>query len=491
MRWPDDFLNHVVCGNCLDIMKHMPDNCVDTVITDPPYGLSFMGKDWDHGIPGVRFWCEILRVAKPGAICLAFGGTRTYHRLVCVIEDAGWEIRDCIQWIYGSGFPKSLDISKAIDRQRNDYTLHVTKWVNAAVKRSGRTYAEILHYFGFNEGSGQIGHWTALSQGAQPVVPNWEQWQQLKSLLGFSDEMDVEVWQLNGRKGKPSDNWDKREMIGEKASGLSGGTGNTVGKFTDSRNERGLIDITAPYTDAAKLWDGWGTALKPAYEPICVAMKPLDGTFAQNAVKHGVAGLNIDGGRVPTNGETPQGSGKGSKHSRFGQVASSHGNDGNITPPQGRWPANVIHDGSEEVVGRFPMTQSGKMIAGQRRKASQSKGGYHDNFPDEATAIDTYGDNGSAARFFYCAKASKAERGENNNHPTVKPLALIQYLCRLTATPTGGIILDPFLGSGTTAVAAKELGRQFIGIEIEEESCRIAETRLQARELFAAEANSA
>lgn len=350
MNWPGH-INEVICGNCLDVMKGMPDACIDTVITDPPYGLKFMGKDWDHSVPGTRFWSEILRVAKPGAICLAFGGTRTYHRLVCAIEDAGWEIRDCIMWVYGSGFPKSLNISKAIDKA-------------AVAKR------EIIE-----------------------TIP---------------------------------DKW--------------AGKGNMLCRA--NQKQAADVNITAPSTDAAKLWDGWGTALKPACEIICVAMKSLDGTFAQNALKHGVAGLNINGGRVPTSDTLHPGSGQigyGSKHNKhepFTEYQQS---------PAGRWPNNVIYDGSEEVVRLFPVTK-----------------------------------DGSAARFFYCAKASRKERGENNTHPTIKPLVLMEYLCRLTATPIGGIVLDPFLGSGTTAIAAIRSGRDFIGIDVNPHSCRIAEQRLAA-----------
>lgn len=394
MRWPKDFLNQVVCGDCLEVMRNMPDNCVDTVITDPPYGLKFMGKDWDHGVPGVRFWAEILRVAKPGAMCLAFGGTRTYHRLVCAIEDAGWQIRDCIMWIYGSGFPKSLDISKAIDKA-------------VAAKR------ECLH-----------------------------------------------ETSRTGRRRNPGS---------EKYGGGDG--------IPEAINY-----ATAPATEAARLWDGWGTAFKPAHEPICVAMKPLDGTFANNALKHGVAGLNIDGGRIELAGIQQHWS-KYKPSAKIGYGGAEGDRGGEAYNPQGRWPANVIHDGSDEVVRLFPCSVNGS--GGIKRSMHQAEKGNTFKYSNDFETISNYGDNGSAARFFYCAKASKSERGENNNHPTVKPLALMQYLCRLTATPTGGIVLDPFLGSGTTIIAAKELRRDFIGIEIEQESCAIAETRLHGRELFA------
>ena len=203
----------IVCGDNLDVMRGMDECSVDTIITDPPYGLKFMGKSWDHGVPGVPYWAECLRVAKPGAMLLAFGGTRTHHRLMCAIEDAGWEIRDCIMWVYGSGFPKSHAIGKAIDKA-------------AGAER------EVV--------------------GSKVGLP------------GYSDTRESDE------------------------SGYGGG-------WKDPKAE---CAITAPATDASKLWHGWGTALKPAYEPIILAMKPLDGTFAQNALKWGVAGLWIDGGRV-------------------------------------------------------------------------------------------------------------------------------------------------------------------------------------------------
>lgn len=388
MGSPD--FHKIIHGNCLDVMKDMPDSCIDTVITDPPYGLKFMGKDWDRGIPGVRFWSEMLRVAKPGALCLAFGGTRTYHRLVCAIEDAGWEIRDCIMWIYGSGFPKSYDIAQSIEK----------KITTGRARRADRD-------------------------------------------LG----------------GRSRNRW----------------SGDAEGRMISDTG--GKLPFT---TDTAKLWNGWGTALKPAYEPICVAMKPLDGTFAQNALKHGVAGLNIDGGRVKAGVDhIKNATRKGGKRSGF--MVSELKAEAHL---QGRWPANVIHDGSEEVVGLFPVTKGGKGPSVTKNQANdgtvaKDKQYYHETMK--------YGDNGSAARFFYTAKASKRERGENNNHPTVKPLALMEYLCRLTATPTEGVVLDPFLGSGTTAVAAKRSGRDFIGIDIDPGYCRIAENRLNPKDTEASE----
>ncbi len=308
-------------------------NSVDAIVTDPPYGLSFMGKDWDRGVPGVAFWEAALRVMKPGAFLLSFGGTRTFHRLICAIEDAGFEIRDCMMWLYGSGFPKS-------------HNLH-----------------------------------------------------------------------------------------GE--------------------------------------YEGWGTALKPAWEPIIVARKPLEGTVAQNVQKWGCGAMNIDGSRIGTD-------------RRFNDPASSLGNGINMSGGRaqdidghfvtGRWPANVILD---EEAGAMLDGQSGVLksgdLTGQKTKSS---------FLADVSKGDPQfwkGDSGGASRFFYCAKASKRERGEENNHPTVKPLLLLSYLAKLV-TPSNGLILDPFIGSGSTAVAAIQNGFRFIGIEKEPKYAEIARARIEATE---------
>lgn len=375
----------VVCDKVLRV------NSVDSVICDPPYGLKFMGKDWDHGIPGVPFWSRIMRVCKPGAILLAFGGTRTYHRLACAIEDAGWEIRDCVLWLYGSGFPKSANISKNIDK----------------------------------------------AAGAE------------------------------------------REVVGKSAR-HGGGSNDKYAQDSWTRENAATMGmtITAPATEAAKIWDGWGTSLKPAHENILVAMKPLDGTYAENAIKHGVAGINVDGCRIGTTTKRN----KGGHQNRAGWVGGEvkYDTGEGVTAEvlnHGRWPANVIHDGSDEVLAGFPETKSGNLNAGHKRGSgvtSYDGGG-------GIIRKDYGGDSGSAARFFYCAKSSKKERGTDNYHPTVKPLALMEYLCKLTMTPTGGIVLDPFMGSGSTGVACANVGRRFIGIENDTEHgyFEIAEQRIR------------
>jgi site-specific DNA-methyltransferase (adenine-specific) len=326
-------------------MAEMGAESVDAIVCDPPYGLAFMGKEWDHGVPGAAFWREALRVAKPGAHLLAFGGSRTYHRLACAVEDAGWDIRDQILWLYGTGFPKSLDVGKAID------------------KAAGAVRKVV---------------------GANPT---------------YRDSQDA-----------PS-----------------------------AYNLQRCKDLTAPSTDAAKRWHGFGTALKPAHEPIVLARKPLTGTVAANVCEHGTGALNIDGCRVGSDILPERVVGQ-SKLGTFERGVM-------VTPERvGRWPANIIFD--EEAAAML----------------------------DEQT--------GGASRFFYCAKAGKKERGEGNVHPTVKPLALMRYLLRLV-TPPRGLVLDPFAGSGTTVLAAVDEGFDCIGIEKEPEYAKIAAARLLAHQVDA------
>jgi site-specific DNA-methyltransferase (adenine-specific) len=301
------------------MLKTLPDGSVDAVVTDPPYGLSFMGKKWDYDVPSVEVWAECLRVLKPGGHLLAFAGTRTQHRMAVRIEDAGFEIRDMIAYVYGSGFPKSLDVSKAIDK----------------------------------------------AAGAEREV-------------------------VGQRK--------KLQSYGADVNDVYGG----------GPDKGGVQLITAPATPAAQQWAGWGTALKPALEPITVARKPLIGTVASNVLEHGTGAINVDGCRVDVE----------------------------------RWPANLLHDGSEEVDRLMP---------------------------------------GGEARFFYTAKASKDDRDDGNTHPTVKPTDLMRYLCRLVTQP-GGTVLDPFMGSGSTGKAAVLEGFKFIGIERDPSYFEIAKARIGAVE---------
>jgi site-specific DNA-methyltransferase (adenine-specific) len=388
----------ILQGSCLERLREMEENSVDSIVTDPPYELGFMGKAWDStGIAySVSMWRECLRVLKPGGHLLSFGGSRTYHRMACAIEDAGFEIRDQIMWLYGSGFPKSMDVSKAIDK----------------------------------------------AAGAE------------REVVGVAAGM-----------GKQNPEWN----------------GTAQGRAENSFKPE--YSLTAPSTDAAKQWSGWGTALKPAHEPICVARKPLIGTVAANVQQHGTGALNIDGCRVELNGDY-----KCKANGRPSQTGLDDNYDpANANRPDtvGRWPANVIHDGSEEVVSLFPQTSSGTGAV-KRVSAAENEGNRGSALGAESRPAGTemicYGDSGSAARFFYCAKTSKSERGLGNIHPTVKPLVLMRYLCRIV-TPPGGVVLDPFTGSGTTGIAAMREGFGFIGIELKPEYASIANARLLAEVL--------
>lgn len=425
-------------GDNLEVLPMLEANSMDTCVTDPPYGLGFMGKDWDRRVPGKRYWFNVFRVMKPGAMLLAFGGTRTWHRLACAIEDAGFEIMDTLLWLHGQGLPKSLDISKAIDKA-------------AGAERTQEVWVDRYHDGGARQNLGYSNR-----EGAVKITP--------------------------------------------------GHNGNMA---------------SLPATSAAAEWDGWGTALKPAWEPIVVAMKPLDGSYARNALKWGVAGLNIEGARIPTGAERvevnrwdggahPFGGGAGKPYTK----AIENG---------GRWPANVILDSE---AARLLDVQSGITSDRARVINHEVASGFISGGEGGCETV-AYGDEGGASRFFqrcdwdeddvrfcYCPKAGRKERDmgldgvaarerdpfpvtshgvENgvvtnerhnrplrNFHPTVKPLALMRYLVRMTKTPTGGTVLDLFAGTGTTGMAAKLEGRGFVGIEIDADTCEIARLRMEA-----------
>ena len=412
-------------GDCLDILRTLPDASVDSVVTDPPYGLEFMGKEWD-GADGFRRslnpndagrdsafgresrtspeyragstfqqWCEewareCLRVLKPGGHLLAFGGTRTWHRLACAVEDVGFEVRDSIAWLYGSGFPKSLDVSKAIDK----------------------------------------------AAGAE------------------------------------------REIVGQYASpeGTSG-CSNHIDRIGTSTRIGGLPDITAPATPDAERWQGFGTALKPAFEPVVVARKPLIGTVAGNVLAHGTGALNIDGCRI---GTEPAFTARRGGVSIGGLMNDTEGE--RITSGgAGRWPANVVLDESQaDALDRQSGTSQSRI--GKPRGAANGEGW------GMTTTGAEYDDRGGASRFFYVAKAPKRERPRTDDgtaHPTVKPLALMRWLVRLV-TPPGGVVLEPFAGSGTTVEACILERFRCVAIEREADYLPLIEARI-ARQLDAKE----
>jgi len=445
----------------------LPDNSVDAIVTDPPYGLGkepdaismlrdwmetghhevkgkgFMGKEWDAFVPQPVQWRECFRVLKPGGHILAFAGTRTQDLTTLGLRLAGFEIRDMVAWVYGSGFPKSLDVSKALDKMA----------------------------------------------GAERVP--------------------------TGRPKPRHEGFANRESMSSVQSlkGTLGGDGGFARPWMDDPDKvEAYHQETAPATDAAKQWDGWGTALKPALEPITLARKPLEGTVAANVLKWHTGGINVDGCRVEHNENLAVERDIKELDTRdqgWGFKAVSRGN-------QGRWPANLIHDGSDEVVSLFPVTSSGTIAPHHQRSTDGGNGNTHGEMSGVLGA--SFGNSGSAARFFYCAKTSKSDRNDGcdelpdsilamsnqakaevargnspsgnelgvnnakilkNNHPTVKPTELMRYLCRLI-TPPNGTILDPFMGSGSTGRAAAKEGFIFIGIERDPSYFAIAQARINA-----------
>lgn len=416
-------------GDCLDVLASLAENSVDSIVSDPPYGLSFMGRKWDYDVPSVDIWRECLRVLKPGGHLLAFAGTRTQHRMCVNIEDAGFEIRDMIAWVYGSGFPKSMDISKALDRRDAKEKQEMrrerfTQWVRS----TGVTARQINEATGTSMG----GHYTDVT--SQPLIMTREHLEQCRHLLG-----DVPEWVEREAdiRSVESQNFKARQVIGsDSRTANSSWLGTQDGKA--SKWGIGEWDVTAPATPEAQQWEGWGTALKPALEPITVARKPFKGTVAQNVLEHGTGGINVDGCRVGTEGGTAR-AGRATEANDSGWT-NMRGH-GIATLNAGRWPANLIHDGSEEVTELF----------------------------------------GDAQRFFYVPKCSKKDR-DGSTHPTMKPTDLMAYLCRLV-TPPGGIVLDPFMGSGSTGKAAMREGFGFIGIEREAEYFAIAQQRVKPNAL--------
>jgi len=603
-------------GDCLEVMRTLDENSVDTCITDPPYELGFMGKRWDSS--GVAFqvatWEAVYRVLKPGALLLAFGGTRTYHRMVCAIEDAGFEIRDTIAWVYGSGFPKSLDIGKGIDKQagvereRLGYSIRIgdKKPYPKNTSENGNNYI-------IGDSNGGYQTTKPITAPSTPEAQLWNGWgtalkpaweiicvaskpehtfQERGIIVESLNRLEGRLWSLLPASiAEKNFGLSRKEYEGacgsaqwsadEKQRTLEGLLGqmdmsqlesaaitslNTVSLWKSILAEAlSLLNTCTTETESSLITDlkilsyslsqltlqdiikaltyqrgqpsnaltvgnlfyavktklnytqelsaqenvtsrGNQKDLRPELTPIVVAMKPIDGTFVNNALTWGVAGLWIDGGRISANEHEPN-----ARDSKGGKAGTSWFtgdiDNGEWNGNQGRFPANFIHDGSDEVLAAFPNVKTGgnycKTDCGDsmfgKRKVN--------------TVMNTDNSNGSASRFFYCAKASRSERnaglegmeehrihtfqtgngasgkpssisaGRNtvyqNNHPTVKPISLMRYLVRLTSTPTGGVVIDPFMGSGTTGCACAMEGRDFIGIEREQDYIEIAEKRIE------------
>jgi DNA modification methylase len=488
-------------GSNLDVLPTLPDNSVDSIVTDPPYELGFMGKSWDNsGIAySVELWTECMRVLKPGGHLLAFGGSRTWHRLAVAIEDAGFEMRDSIAWLYGSGFPKSMDVSKAIDKSdaseaRRKRDLEFTAWM----RKSGLTSKQIDEITDTNMG----GHY--LTAASQPTVATAELFDKLRPYL---PEVPEFIEQMVAERTIESENYKKREVIGSKTAGM--GSGKSFGMLqaegVNSQAEK-EIDITAPATPEAQKWQGWGTALKPAFEPVVVARKPLIGTVAANVLAYGTGGLNIDASRIAGKLE---GDPNRFANTDGGSFVASLEKESPVVRSEGRWPANIILDPytAELLDEQSGQSKSTTHNRGNGKEATQTFGAYG----DDLEKVRGIADSGGASRFFYVAKASKKDRNEGleeleevrtgamqatadgsmltgsgnertttraNFHPTVKPTALMEYLIKLV-TPEGGTVLDPFTGSGSTGKAALLNGYQFIGIELTDEYLPIIEGRLK------------
>ena len=508
-------MHTIIHGDCLEELKKLDDNSVDAVVTDPPYGLSntkpqqvadvlkawvtgdtvsvpakrggFMGADWDSFVPPPAVWEECMRVLKPGGHMAVFAGARTQDLMGLSIRLAGFEIRDTLGWIYGSGFPKSMDISKAIDKKRDDLepVRVICRYLRAAMDMKGFKSRDLAP--DFNCHSRLVDHWAARDTDSQPTLPKWGQWLRLKELLDLPDDMDAEVWRLNGRKGTPGEAWEQREVIGQ------------VEEWTDRTNyamtsRDGLLRSKEGATAEAREWSGWGTALKPAIEPIILARKPLDGTVANNVLAHGVGGLNIDACRVGMSdadreaAKVPQPVQHNDGRAVY-QMGTGEGRNGaTFEPaPAGRFPANVLLD---EHAAKEMDKQSGVLTSGGGNKGPRSSSWFTSNSPNVDDVRNP--DSGGASRFFpvfkYQAKAPKKERpvieredGTKVQHPTVKPLALLDWLVTLI-TPEGGTILDPFAGTGTTLQAAINKGFRPIGIEQDADYIQLIHQRLEGGE---------
>lgn len=475
----------VVNADCIEFMRGLPDNSVDAIVTDPPYGMSstpdaaevlkhwlagddyvhrgggFMGKDWDSFVPGPSVWREAFRILKPGGHLVAFASSRTYDLMSMAIRLGGFEVRDQLQWIYGSGFPKSMAVDKAIDRQRfdRDQILAVTGWFREARDAVGLDNKTIDLYMGTN---GMAGHWT--SQASQPRVPTLEQVPALLALLGLEmasvpEEIGRLIVELNGLKGQPAEAWFMRQVVGKLK------TRDTSKSRPGMPNEPSIdhvVDVTAPATPEAKKWEGWGTALKPAHEPIVLARKKPEGTIADNVRKWGVGGINIDGCRVSSTEDIKN-------HARSAEAAKSKGTFGDSSAQVthktagqklGRFPSNVVHDGSDEAT-------EGMGAAARyfyHPKATRAdRDQYLDHLQPLSGGDATDRADGSAGTNNPRAGAGRTG-GMRNPHPTVKPSELMRWLCRMI-TPPGGLVLDPFTGSGSTGVAAVREGFNFIGCD--------------------------
>lgn len=484
--------DRIIRGDCKEELPALPEDSIDAIVTDPPAGIAFMGKEWDKDRGGRKVWItwmtdiasECLRVIKPGGHALVWALPRTSHWTGMAWEEAGWEPRDKIAHVFGSGFPKSLSIDKAIDRLngRNLQYPDFGAYLRERRLALGLSMSEIDRKMGTNTA---YSWWEGRLSGVQ--LPIKENYLILKDILNLDDRFDELIERIEA----------ERNVIGN--AGYTAPT--ELYQIGESKEgTRANIDITAPATSLAKQWAGFGTALKPAHEDWWLFRKPLDGrTIAENIIKWGVGGLNIDGCRVGFASQDDEKESKNkNQHRDFGSGQRDnmiYGKDSNERTnynAPGRFPANLIlsypehSPGKDSVLRMFPQSS----ITGKRTAESKAAKVEGTNWLSDNHESQEYADSGSTARFFqhcliteedlppliYQAKASRAERN-GSTHPTMKPLALMRYLCRLI-TPPGGIILDPFAGSGTTGLAAIQEGFHYILIEQSEEYCEIATRRI-------------
>jgi DNA modification methylase len=520
----DRFLNGGVIlhrGDSRDVIKTIADYSIDSIVTDPPYALvsivkrfgksgsappleyeeyahkganpykrassGFMGKQWDTGEtafdPG--FWAECLRVLKPGGHVVVFGGTRTYHRLACAIEDAGFEVRDMLSWLYGTGFAKSHNLKRnpicECDDGEQTAKCDLRSMRNADVSTSFDDVVErreVLQSGLSQQGASQLGAERAESKTGNGEQSSLEGWELYRTRQGLSNGIEARSFESEKERIRSralvdsgADAWPSIEDRRGSTSHQSQQNGQSSGESADIFKPSGALDGRALSGCGAcprcgklkKEFEGFGSALKPACEPICFARKPLIGTVAQNVLQHGTGAINVDGCRITTtDGYAENRVMQGGDHFSIGSASLTRGTT--FEPNQsGRWPANVLHDGSEEVVAAFPESNdshvSGSII---NARASIGYGGSDAEFRTVCHAGE-----GSAARFFFSAKANADDR-LGSKHPTVKPVDLMQWLCRLV-TPKGGTILDPFAGTGTTGEAAFREGFNAVLIESEPE----------------------
>ena len=474
----------IMHGDCFEELKKLPDHSVDSVVTDPPYGLSkepdirevlekwltgedyehrgggFMGKSWDSFVPGPAIWREVYRVLKPGGHALVFAGTRTQDLMTISLRLAGFEVRDVIEWLYFSGFPKSLDVGKQFDKRKGgaSFVHEFAKLIKK--KRLEKGYS--LAFMDKEVCGGTTNYSWFEGRPAGVRLPQLKEYYKIKELLDLDDTYDELMEEA------------EREKIGEKKSGIANAFGD--GEWKSGPAE--VVDITAPATPLAKKWNGWGTALKPAHEPIILARKPLDGTVADNVERWGTGALNIDGCRIGDKGGTKRShqaeypKTEGGKEDRSQHWARVGHNVMSIG--KGRFPANCVTTEPDAFFSKYFNVTPPELCkkAPKKDRNSDWKGGLISGEPKQVRRLS----GGEYKHNSGSLNSSKNGAVSVNYHPTVKPTDLMAWLVRLV-TPPGGVVLDPFAGSGSTLVAARREGFGFIGIEREAEYIEIAEAR--------------